>query len=277
MLLPETLQVGPQGRLDKKAKGGAALWKSKMNSHSQTLYLPCKIARMHRYLLAFTLLLLSACAFAQQDYVGRYDIYTGYSYLESPSINLAERGFHVQAGVNRKMWYALGFDYSWFNGHTSLTPNNLQSSVQTQLASQLGQLAAAGLIPSTYQLAVPIDSTTQTFAAGPQFTYRHFKTVTLFIRPSVGAIRETAVPHPRDPIAGLVVSQLAPSGQKLDWTGFYGFGGGFDLNMADHIGLRVQADFVHDHLFNDLLNGRNSVRVSLGPTFRFGRNIAQGK
>jgi hypothetical protein len=37
----------------------------------------------------------------------------------------------------------------------------------------------------------------------------------------------------------------------------------------------MQSDLVYWHLFNDLLqNGDWTVRFSVGPTFRFGKNIA---
>jgi hypothetical protein len=72
----------------------------------------------------------------------------------------------------------------------------------------------------------------------------------------------------------MVVEQLTPSGDKLDWTGFYGVSGGFDFLPAKHFGLRVQADLVYDHLFNDILkDGRKTVRFSIGPTFNFGKNV----
>jgi len=122
---------------------------------------------------------------------------------------------------------------------------------------------------------VPTHSRTQTFAAGPQFCYRHFSKVTLFVRPSAGVIHEYATPQPADPIAATVAAQLAPSGHKVDTVLFYGFGGGVDFSLSRHLGLRVQADFVHDHLFSNLLeNGRNTVRVSIGPCFNFGGNVA---
>jgi hypothetical protein len=35
---------------------------------------------MKKLFLAALLLTLSACAFAQQDYVGRYDFFTGFSF-----------------------------------------------------------------------------------------------------------------------------------------------------------------------------------------------------
>lgn len=77
----------------------------------------------------------------------------------------------------------------------------------------------------------------------------------------MGVILETATPHPTDPIATGIVNQLAPSGKKDDWVPFYGVGGGFDINLSVHFSIRVQADFVRDHLFDDLLKeARNATR-----------------
>jgi len=215
-------------------------------------------------------------AFGQQAYVSRFDLFTGYTHLDSPLVSLQENGFHFQTGVRANTWLSLGFDYSISVGDLTLTPNLLVSSLQQQLGAELGQLAAAGQIPPGYNLVVPAHSRTQTFAAGPQFSYRHFSKVTLFIRPSAGAIHEYATPQPADPIAALVAAQLAPSGHKADTVAFYGFGGGADFAVTKHVGLRVQADFVHDHLFSDLLaSGRNTVRVSIGPCFNFGGNVVR--
>jgi hypothetical protein len=225
---------------------------------------------------ALTALLFAAGAMAQQDYVGRYDAYVGFGYLDSPHINLSERGVHAQAGVRVRRWVSMGFDYSNTNGNTRITPNLLPQSLQQQLGGQLAQLAAAGAIPPNYSLVVPIHSDTQTFAAGPQFSWHRWKWVTPFIRPSIGAIRETATPHPGDPIASLIVSNLVPSGKKRDWTGFYGFGGGADVNITRHFAIRVQADYVYDHLFNDLLkDGRNTTRLAIGPAIQFGRDVSE--
>jgi len=52
-----------------------------------------------RFLLATSVLLISSSAFAQQSYVGRFDAYAGYMYLDSPHIKLAENGFHTQVGT----------------------------------------------------------------------------------------------------------------------------------------------------------------------------------
>jgi hypothetical protein len=143
------------------------------------------------------------------------------------------------------------------------------------LAAKLGQVAAAGLLPPGYRLAVPLHSRTQTFAVGPQLAYRHFRHGTFFLRPLfAGAIYEQATAKPRDAIAAAVVAQLAPGGKKTDTTWFLGVGGGFDVLFTKHLALRTQLDVVWDHLFDDLLaNGRWTVRFSTGPAFNFGRNI----
>ena len=51
-----------------------------------------------------TLLLphLSRPLFAQQTDVRQYNIYNGFTYFETPDLNLAERGYHLQAGRNMK-------------------------------------------------------------------------------------------------------------------------------------------------------------------------------
>jgi hypothetical protein len=230
------------------------------------------------FLAPIVLLALPVCALAQQTDVERFDLYGGFTYFETPELNLAERGFNFQAGTNLTTWLSAGFDYSVVNGHNSLTPNLLKTSLQQQLAAEIGELIALGIIPPNYQLVVPTDAFSQTFALGPQLTYRHFVPITLFLRPSLGAIRQRVTPHPTDPVSTAIVQQLVPSGSKLDWTGFYGVGGGFDWNATRHVGLRMQADIVYWTLFNDLLkNGTWTVRYSVGPAFHFGKNIVTQK
>jgi hypothetical protein len=192
-------------------------------------------------------------------------------------VSLLENGFAMQVGYRPATWWSLGFDYSLSRGDLTLVPTLLTPALQQQLGTQLGQLAAAGGIPPGYTLVVPAHSTTQTFAAGPQLAYRHFEHLTLFLRPVfAGGIHEVATPHAGDPIAALVVAQLAPSGKKTDTTGFVGFGGGVDIIVSKHFALRTQMDLVHDHLFGDLLkDGRFTFRFSVGPAFNFGRNIVQ--
>src|SRR5262249_30999448 len=84
--------------------------------------------------LAFLVLMLSSAATAQQDYVPRFYAFTGFSYLNSPAINLAERGFNAEFGVNVNRWLALGADYSIFTGHSTIFPKDLTPALQQQLA-----------------------------------------------------------------------------------------------------------------------------------------------
>ena len=220
-------------------------------------------------------LLLASIALGQQDYVGRYDVYTGFMYLDSSAINLGETGFHTQVGLNMAKWYSLGFDFSTGAGDTLLTPGMMKPSVQQQIGQQL---AGLGLTLAAVQ-PIPEHSRTQTYATGPSLNYRHFRSVTLFIHPDLGAIHEDATPNAANLglIDKLLVAQLAPSGTKSQWIGFYGVGGGMDFNVIHNFGMRVTVDFVHDNLFADLVNARNSVRFSVGPVFHMGQNVAAQK
>lgn len=231
-----------------------------------------------RILLLIMLFFAStAICLAQQEYVGRYNIYTGFSDLSSPGLNsLNQVGFHLQAGANATRWLAGGFDYSVQSGNTSLTANLATPQLQAQLTALAIQFVEAGLIPANYTLDLPIHAYTQTFTGGVQLEYRHLSHATLFIRPSLSAFRITATPHanPQDPYAITVSNFLAPSGSLTDWTGAYGAGGGATFSITRHIGVRAQIDAVWNHPFNSILgNGFWSYRYSVGPAFNFGANV----
>jgi hypothetical protein len=218
----------------------------------------------------------AAPAFSQQTYVTRYDFSGGYTFLDSPHLGLFENGFNLQAAVRPRTWYAVGFDYTNTRGEATLTPGLLPSALQRNLAALLAQLAAEGLVPPGFVLAVPTHSFTQTFALGPVLTFRHFQHLTFSLRPSFGAVRETATPMPHDPVTAAIVQFLVPAGKKTDWRGFYGLGGGVDFIASRRFGFRLQSDVVYDHLFNDILrDGRWTIRFSAGPVFFFGPNIAR--
>ena len=219
--------------------------------------------------------LMAPLAVGQQYYVGRYDAFGGYTFINAPYINLNENGFHTQVGLRLTNWLSGGFDYSVAKGSNVLLPNMLVSSVQQQLGGQLAQLAAAGLLPSGYRMELPVDTKTQSFTMGPQLAYRHFSAVTFFVRPNLGALQVTSTPRPADAIQTAVVKQLAPTGKKTDWTYYWGFGGGIEYNVTQHVALRFQADLVHNYMFNDLLPGTNVVRFSVGPGFQWGRNVVK--
>jgi hypothetical protein len=227
------------------------------------------------FIVLVPLLLLSLPVFAEQSYVGQWSGYAGYTYITEPGLNLGANGANFQWAFRPKSWITFGFDYNVATGTNILEPGMLLPSLQTQLGGQLKQLAGAGLIPANYQLAVPTNAKVQTFQIGPDIPIRKFEKVTFFVRPNLGAMQMTATPRPADPISKMIVSGLAPSGKKTDWTYFYGFGGGMEYNVTKHFGLRFQADFARDNAFNDLLKAANSVRFSVGPSFQFGKNVAE--
>lgn len=234
-------------------------------------------SRVLRYTGFVTLaLFLAIPALAQQTDIHRYDIYAGFAGFDTPWLSLTQNGFHTQAGINLRPWLSVGFDYSEATGHNALTPAVLKTSLQQELGAEIQQLILAGQLPPSYQLIVPMDAFSETFAMGPQLDYRHWRPVTLFVRPSLGAIRQKVTPHPTDPVATAIIAQLVPAGYKIDWQGFYGFGGGFDWNAMNHFAIRAQTDVVYWDLFNDLLaHGSWTTRYSIGLTYRFGRNIVQ--
>ncbi|HET9100769.1 MAG TPA: hypothetical protein VFN62_10285 [Acidobacteriaceae bacterium] len=218
--------------------------------------------------------LLATIAHAQQTQLKRYDVYVGFADLNSPALGLNQTGLHTQFGVNVRRWYAMGFDYSVSSGSTVLKPDLLPITLQEQLAPIIVAYIEAGVIPPTYQLALPADITTQSFAAGPQFAYRHFSRVTLFVRPSVGAFRLAATAHPADPVTTTISHALVPSGHKVDWTDFYGLGGGDEILLTPHFGVRSQMDVVYNHPFNDILaNGFWTMRYSVGLNIHAGKDI----
>src|SRR6201996_5602140 len=159
-------------------------------------FLRTNVATRVLFLIAL-LFPLAGIGRAQQDYVGRYNIYTGFSDLSSPGLNsLNQIGFHLQAGLNTNRLIGTGFDYSVQGGDTSLTTNLATPQLQTQLAALAAQFAQAGLLPPGYSFNLPLHAFTQTFTIGGQLEYRHFAYATLFIRPSISAFRITATPHP---------------------------------------------------------------------------------
>ncbi|HLH06742.1 MAG TPA: outer membrane beta-barrel protein [Terriglobales bacterium] len=224
---------------------------------------------MRHWLVSLLLLVLSASALAQQDYVGRFDAYGGYSFLESGKLNLFERGFNGEFGVNVKRWVALGFDFSVFTGHSSLTPNKLNPATQAQL------LPILALLPPGATISVPFNTTTYTYSAGPQINIRKLKSVTFFVRPALGALHQEVTAKPGDPLTGAIVAGLiGPSNKTSSTATFYGFGGGFDINATKHVGIRMAGDFVHYAIFQSFLNGgENAIRFSVGPSFHFGGNV----
>jgi len=229
--------------------------------------------------VAIVFLLLSALTcFSQQTDIRQFSAFGAYSYFGTPSLNLVQRGFDGDFGVNVRSWLTLGGDFSYGNGNTSLFPSHLAPAVQAQLLPILPTL------PPGFVLAVPYNAKDYTFEAGPQFNYRRMKKVTLFARPALGAIHSTFTAKPQNCgqpelhcqqiLTQIVDSLVGTSMSKSDTVLFYGFGGGITWEATPNFGLRVATDFVHYNFFSGLLDGgRNSFRVTAGTKFSFGKNI----
>ena len=220
-------------------------------------------------LLLFLSLCVGTC-FSQQTTILKYSAFTAFSYLSTPSLNLVQRGFDADFGVNMRSWLTLGGDFSYQNGHSTLLPSNFNAATQAKLAPFVPIFQQLGI-----PIAVPFDGTVYTYEAGPQFNYRKMKKVTLFVRPALGALHVTVEAKPDNPYIAQIVSGLLNGGTKSsDTVVFYGFGGGITWEATPHFGIRVATDFVHYNFFSNILDGgRNSVRVTVGTKVNFGKNI----
>ena len=223
-------------------------------------------------LLLVFLSLTAVTCFSQQTYIPKYVAYGGFSYFSTPSLNLTQRGLDTDFGINVRSWMSLGGDFSYGAGNTTLFPGSLNAATQAKLAPYVPVFQKLGI-----PLAVPYNASTYTYEAGPQFNYRRLKKVTFFVRPALGALHATIEAKPNNPyIAKLVNGLLAGNTSKSDTVVFYGFGGGLTWEATPRFGIRVAADFVRYNMFSDILDGgRNSVRVTVGTKYSFGRNILQ--
>ena len=231
---------------------------------------------MKKLFLVVLVLSLSLCALAQktpQDYVGRYDLFAGFSYLDSPKLGLQQNGVNVQAGIHLRRWLVFGADYSVQFGQASLVTADLKPNLQTLLVGMVGPTYAAAL-------RVPFDATTQTFTVGPQLVFPRYKKFVFFAHPSIGAIHEnislnasagTPQPIASMVVQGLVANHILSTTKPNDTTYFYGAGGGADYILSQHWRLRGDFEFVHVFLYSDLLkDSRNTIRLSFGPAYNFG-------
>jgi hypothetical protein len=224
----------------------------------------------------FCVLALFVClpAVAQQTDINRYTLYTGFDSMISPARSLTEYGFDVDFGVTVKPWVALGGDFSAI-GNGIISGSGTINGSETVYAPALTAAAKAGVpgVPPPSAVNVPFKSTTYTFAAGPQFYLRKWQKITLFARPGLGGIRESAdLTFPVGLPQLLTALQIpVPNTHQTNTTWFVGVGGGCDFNVSRRVGLRISVDWINTHLFSNLLADRqNYVRFTIGPTFRWG-------
>ena len=214
------------------------------------------------FLLLLFLLFTVASSVAQQDFVSRYDAFVGYSYLNSPKLSLSQNGFHTQVGVNAKSWAALGADFSYFNGNSTLHTSDLNST-------QLAKLAPiAPLLPPGFVIQSPYDATTYTITGGPQFSIRKFKAITIFVRPSIGMMHESVTANPPNAIMAQIVTNLiGATMKKTDTEIFYGAGGGVDLNFSKHFAVRAADGFCSGGLIYRLVKWLTEQHPFFGWTY----------
>jgi hypothetical protein len=223
--------------------------------------------RFLSFLLPFLLLATFTC-FSQQTDITQFSVIGGYSYLATPSLNLAQRGFNGDIAANVRPWLSVGFDFSRFTGFSSLLPSYLNAGTEVKLI----HLLPPGVPPSV--VAVPYNSSTDTYQVGPQFNYRRLKHATFFVRPALGLLHAKVDTTPNPVFSPLVGALLGGKLSTTDNTVFYGFGGGTTWEINPHFGLRVAADMARFNYFPNLLNGsRNAVRLTLSPKFGLGKNI----
>ncbi len=216
-------------------------------------------------------LIASLTSFSQQADIAQFSIIGGPTYFHTPSLNLVTRGFNGDFAQNVRPWLSLGFDFSASSGHNTIIPSYLSSAAQTKL----GQMLAPLHIPVS-AVAVPADVSVFTYQAGPQLNYRHFKKVTLVVRPALGLLHAKIQTKPTGAATPLVSALLGGKLSDADTSVFYGFGGGATWEIHRNFGLRFAADFARYNFFGQQLNGpRNSLRLTVATKFSFGKNIVR--
>jgi len=236
-------------------------------------------------------LAIATPASAQTPPFQKWDMYAGYSYLNTPSKDLTQHGYNLSFGHNVNKWLALGIDISRFNGSAP------QPSTGAEVAKRISPTLLAGVPAPLLQalpgvkVQLPVDASTTTFAAGTQFQLRKNRWVTPFFRPFVGAFhgraegdptKVTIVSLPAGVSAtqvGAVLAAIPQSVMKNAVTQSetvlgYGFGGGVDLNISKPIGIRFATDFIHTSLFD---GKQNNIRIATGLIYRFGGDVKTSK
>lgn len=226
--------------------------------------------RLFFCVLAFLLVSTALTCFSQQTDIREYSVIPMFTYFSTPSLNLTTRGFNGDIARNVRPWLTLGFDFSTSSGDSTLIPSYLNAATQARLAHLLPPGVPASAV------AVPYGTSISTYQAGPQVNIRKLRKFTFGVRPALGVLHVKFQANPNPASAPLVAALMGGKLSASDNAVFYGFGGSVTWEATPHFGLRFAADLAHYNFFGDLLNGgRNTVRVSVGPKFSFGKNILQ--
>jgi hypothetical protein len=81
--------------------------------------------RFYFFCALAALLLSTVTCFSQQAEVTQFSLISGYSYLSTSSLNLAQHGFNGDIAQNVRPWLSIGFDFSTFTGYSTLVPATL--------------------------------------------------------------------------------------------------------------------------------------------------------
>lgn len=214
-------------------------------------------------LLAVTLIVFSACAFAQDTSTPAWGIYGGYQYTRidtsavqdlinlehalDPSVPLVNFGAHQnQNGWNFGIQENTN---SWFGGVVDVSGNYGTKYIKV--------LSSSGISVSTRTRL-----RSYTFMGGPQFTLRRSSRFQPFARALFGwawysdstNILANNVP---------LISEVKESNDSFALGG----GGGADLSFTSHLGARVAVDYIRSFMFN---NSQGNIRATIGFVYRFG-------
>lgn len=193
---------------------------------------------MPRRIWIVVLFLLIPWTLAAQD-KPQVEIFGGYSHFWMPS------GFAP----------TFGFDYTTertsLNGWNAAATGNLNRwvGIDADFGGYYGNATAV----NTHYFTVHYvrDFNVRTYLFGPRFSYRGNHRLTLFFHA----------------LFGKVVLARAPVNNSPESSFCQAYGGGLDINLAHHVGIRaMQADYVRSSLS---YAGENNVRLSAGLVIRF--------
>lgn len=200
-----------------------------------------------------------------------FSVLTGFADLETPAAGSNQLGTHFAAGMRRRAWCTVLFDFSQFSGSSQVHTGALLPAQQAMVLGAIAQYQAAGLLPAGYQYRIQAHEHTSTYGLGPQWNSGGLglpfgrEQARLFGSPALGALRESAKFQGTDPFSTAVLARAIPSGHEVSWAPFYGGSGGLDLPVGSRFWLRSEFDFVHSHPFKDTMaNGSWGYRYSSG-------------
>jgi opacity protein-like surface antigen len=187
--------------------------------------------------LALVILLTAANAAAQTEFA-RFEIAGGYSLLHTHKVAPSKSSFNLHGGsaslaVNVTDWLGLVGDFGYYRSNSS-PPTDF------------------GLNIASYMF-------------GPRLSYRGFEHFSLFAQELVGVGHAGGTLYTE----GFASGAAAPGPvNALAMT----LGGGLDYNLTRNLALRAfQGEWLYTTFPNGAANRQNSLRLTFGLVFRFGR------